>query len=66
MPKRGIRPASPQPQPCVKLKAQGWQEGFGSLPGRMLFNVVAGDYEHGSTVTLETMQRRGFTVEIVE
>jgi hypothetical protein len=50
----------------VFLKEQGFQPGFGTLPGRMLYNVVGGDYIHGSTVTKETMVERGFKVEVVK
>jgi hypothetical protein len=50
----------------VFLKEHGYQPGFGTLPGRMLYNVVGGDYVHGSTVTKETMIERGFKVEVVK
>lgn len=52
-------------QPRVWLKEQGLQPGFGTLPARMLYNVVGGDYVIGSTVTRETMEQRGFKVHIV-
>ena len=52
--------------PRVYLKEQGYQPGFGTLPGRMLYNVVGGDYVQGSTVTKETMIERGFRVEVVK
>lgn len=35
------------------------------MPGRWLYNVVSGDYAHGSTVTIESMKARGFKVEVV-
>ena len=50
----------------VWLKEHKMQEGFGSLPPRMLYNVVGGDYMLGSTVTKESMIERGFTVEVVK
>ena len=62
------RHAAQQPitRPRVYLKEQGYQPGFGTLPGRMLYNVVGGDYVLGSTVTKETMIERGFKVEVVK
>lgn len=61
------RHAAQQPTiPRVFLKEQGYQPGFGTLPGRMLYNVVGGDYVQGSTVTKETMIERGFKVEVVK
>ena len=51
--------------PKVFLRCVGTQEGFGSLPSRMLYNVVGGDYCVGSTVTKETMEQQGFKVHIV-
>lgn len=53
-------------KPWVLLRKVGFQSGFGNLPGRMLFNVVGGQYAEGSTVTLETMLRQGFRIEVVE
>ena len=47
------------------LKEKGWQPGFGSMPGRMLFNVVAGPYTIGSTVTIDTLLAAGYRLEIV-
>lgn len=47
------------------LKFHAWQPGFGSMPGRALFNVVAGAYTIGSTVTLETILAAGYRIEIV-
>jgi len=52
-------------RPLVVLKKLGFQEGFGTLPGRWLYNVISGDYAHGSTVTIESMKMRGFRVEVV-
>jgi len=52
-------------RPLVVLKKHGFQEGFGTLPGRWLYNVISGDYAHGSTVTIESMKMRGFKVEVV-
>lgn len=52
-------------RPLVVLKKHGFQEGFGTLPGRWLYNVVSGDYAHGSTVTIESMKMRGFRVEVM-
>lgn len=53
-------------QPRVWLKEHKIQEGFGSIPSRMLYNVVGGDYVIGSTVTMETMIERGFKIEVVK
>lgn len=53
-------------KPMVVLKFAGHQPGFGTLPGRDLYNVISGDYAHGSTVTIESMKMRGFKVEVVE
>lgn len=36
------------------------------IPQRPLFNVVAGDYAMGSTISLETCFRLGLRVEVVE
>lgn len=47
------------------IKQQGWQPGFGNAPGRMLYNVVAGAYTIGSTVTAETLLAMGYRLEIV-
>ena len=47
------------------LRFIGWQPGFGSMPGRALWNVVAGAYTIGSTVTIETMLSAGYRVEVV-
>ena len=47
------------------LKEKGFQPGFGSMPGRMLYQVVAGPYTIGSTVTMETMLSAGYRIEIV-
>jgi hypothetical protein len=49
----------------VILKPHAMQPGFGSIPSRMLYNVVGGDYTFGSTVTIETMAENGFEVEVV-
>ena len=47
------------------IKECGWQPGFGNAPGRMLYNVVAGAYTIGSTVTAETLLKAGYRLEIV-
>lgn len=52
-------------KPWVLLRERGYQEGFGRIPGRMLFNVVAGDYASGSTVTIQSMLDLGLRVEVV-
>lgn len=52
-------------KPWVLLKERGFQPGFGRIPGRMLFNVVAGDYTAGSTVTIQSMLDLGLRVEVV-
>lgn len=49
----------------VLLKERGFQPGFGRIQGRMLFNVVAGDYTAGSTVTIQSMLDLGLRVEVV-
>lgn len=53
-------------EPWVLIRARGWQPGVGSMPGRYLFNVVAGDYLKGSTVTIETLLKHGFRMEVVQ
>ena len=58
--------AASQGKPWVLLRKLGWQSGFGNVPGHMLFNVVGGEYKQGSTVTLESLLRLGFRVEVVE
>lgn len=50
----------------VVVRAKGWQPGFGSIPGRWLFNVVAGHAELHSTVTIESLLKLGLRVEVVE
>ena len=55
-----------QHPPRVYLRERGFQSGFGALPGRMLYDVIGGDYMIGSTVTKETMIERGFKVEVVK
>jgi len=49
----------------VMLKWCGYQQGFGRMPGRALWNVVAGPITKGSTVTIETMLAEGYRVEVV-
>lgn len=54
-------------KPSILVRALGWQEGFGRLEGRMLYNVVAGDPTMiGSTVTTESLLKAGWRVEVVE
>ena len=61
------RHAAQQPTtPRVFLKEQGFQPGFGTLPGRMLYNVVGGDYITRFDCDKETMVERGFKVEVVK
>lgn len=52
-------------KPWVLVRELGYQVGFGRIPGRMMFNVVAGDYQAGSTVTIQSMLDLGFRVEVV-
>lgn len=52
-------------KPFVLLRELGFQIGFGRIPGRMMFNVVAGDYQAGSTVTIQSMLDLGLRVEVV-
>jgi hypothetical protein len=52
-------------KPWVLLRQRGYQPGAGSVPGRMLWDVIGGDYCKGSTVTMETMRQRGYRVEVV-
>lgn len=52
-------------KPWVLLKEHDFQPGFGRIKGRMLFNVVAGDYTAGSTVTIQSMLDLGLRVEVV-
>lgn len=52
-------------KPWVLLRELGYFEGFGHIPGRMMFNVVAGDYTRGSTVTIQSMLDLGLRVEVV-
>jgi hypothetical protein len=49
----------------VLLKWCGYQAGLGTMPGRALWNVVAGPYTVGSTVTIETMIKAGYRCEVV-
>jgi hypothetical protein len=49
----------------VLLKWCGWQPDFDHLPGRALWNVIAGPYTVGSTVTIETMLANGYRVAFV-
>lgn len=53
-------------KPWVLLRKLGWQPGFGNIQGRMFYNVVGGHYTEGSTVTVESLLRQGFRVEVVE
>jgi hypothetical protein len=52
-------------EPWVLVRFCGYQQGFGSMPGRALWNVVAGPYTVGSTVTIETMLAAGYRVEVI-
>ena len=53
-------------EPWVLVRFQGWQQGFGAMPGRALFNIVAGPYTVGSTVTIESMIKAGYRCEVIE
>lgn len=50
----------------VQLRYVGIQPGHAHIKPQPLFNVVSGDYIHGSTITLKTAFRNGLIVEIVE
>jgi hypothetical protein len=52
-------------KPWLVLKAIGVQPGFGSIPSRTLYNIIAGEYCIGSTVTIESMLAKGYRVEVV-
>lgn len=50
----------------IQLRYIGVQAGFAHLLPQPLFNVVAGDYMLGSTITLKTALATGSRVEVVE
>lgn len=50
----------------VTLRFAFIQPGFGELKDIPMFNVVAGDYAVGSTISLQTCFRLGLKVEVVE
>lgn len=53
-------------KPWVLVRRAGFQEGVGHIPGRMLYNTVAGAIREGSTVTIESLIKQGYRVEVVE
>ena len=53
-------------EPWVLVRFCGYQQGFGTYPGRALFNIVAGPYTVGSTVTIESMIKAGYRCEVIE
>lgn len=53
-------------KPWVLVRKCGYQPGAGSVPGRMLYNTVAGAIRAGSTVTVEGLLKQGYRVEVVE
>lgn len=56
----------PAHKPWITVRIRGWQPGAGSVPGRMLFNVVAGEPSMvGSTVTIESLLKHGWRVEVI-
>lgn len=53
-------------KPWVLVRKHQFQPGYGSVPGRMLYNTVAGAIREGSTVTIEGLIKQGYRVEVVE
>ena len=54
-------------QRWVQVKKHAYQQGFGHLAGRMLYNTVGGGgMPEGSTVTIESLLKQGYRVEVVE
>lgn len=53
-------------KPWVLVRKCGYQPGLGNIPGRMLYNTVAGAIRAGSTVTVEGLLKQGYRVEVVE
>ena len=51
-------------KPWVLVRKCGYQPGFGGGPGMMLYNVVGGEYARHSTITLETLLKQGYRVEV--
>lgn len=52
-------------QPWVMVRKCGYQPGFAGGPGMMLYNVVGGEYARHTTITLETLLKQGYRVEVV-
>lgn len=50
-----------QPLPCVRVRRLGWQEGLNGT-GVMLYNRL----DDGSTVTLASLVKQGYRVEVVK
>jgi hypothetical protein len=53
-------------KPWVLVRKCGFQPGVGHVPGRMLYNTVAGALREGFTVTIESLLKQGYRVEVVE
>jgi hypothetical protein len=53
-------------KPWVLVRKHQFQPGVGHVPGRMLYNTVAGAIRAGSTVTVEGLLKQGYRVEVVE
>lgn len=53
-------------KPVVLVRELGVQEGVGHVPAMTLYNVVGGAIKSGSTVTVRSLLRQGYRVEVVE
>lgn len=51
-------------KPWVLVRRCGYQPGFAGGPGRMLYNVIGGETALHSTITLETLLKQGYRVEV--
>lgn len=58
--------AQSEGKPVVLVRELGLQQGVNHVPAMMLYNVVGGDIRAGSTVTLRSLLRQGYRVEVVE
>lgn len=57
--------ASSMDKPWVYLREYQYQPVHGAVKGFLLYNVVAGHYTTGSTVTIQNMLNLGLRVEVV-
>ena len=53
-------------KPLVLVRELGIQQGVGHVPAMSLYNVVGGALRAGSTVTVRSLLRQGYRVEVVE